>query len=152
MALSDVYKREVVRIAPETTARQAAILMRDKHVGTLIVVATQQGVERPVGILTDRDLVTKALTAREDPGHIDVRSIMSADPATAREGDDVLETIRLMEHAKVRRLPIVSANGHLVGVVSSDDLYRLLAEELNSLAHISPRQISAERLQQGGHG
>ena len=146
MALVDVCTRHVNRISPDATARQAACLMRDKHIGALVVVVSEGGRDVPVGIVTDRDLVTKALTAKDDPGHVTVRQAMTEHPTTARETDDVLETARVMEQASVRRLPLVDASGSLTGIVSVGDLYRLLAEELATLSRISPRQRSSERL------
>jgi CBS domain-containing protein len=109
--------------------------MRNQHVGALIVVEKKDGVARPVGILTDRDIVVAVIAVPgARPEGIRVGDAMSTDLATAREDDGLFEAVQRMSERAVRRLPVVGADGGLKGIVSLDDVLRVLAAELGQLA------------------
>jgi CBS domain-containing protein len=109
--------------------------MREQHVGALVVVETRDGVERPVGILTDRDIVVAVVAVPgARPEGIRVADAMSTDVAVAREDDGLFEAVARMSERAVRRLPVVGPDGGLKGIVSLDDVLRMLAAELGQLA------------------
>jgi len=138
---------EVVTTGRNTTVADAAKLMRERHVGTLVVVESDDGGKRPLGIVTDRDMVMEVLALDGDPYAETVEDIMVDDLATVRDEQDVREALELMRHRGVRRLPVVNSGGYLLGIVALDDLSRLLAEDMAALAAITAREQSREAAQ-----
>jgi CBS domain-containing protein len=145
MTIGEICTRVTVFTTRETTVGEAAKLMREHHVGTLVVVEQVNGGKRvPVGIVTDRDAVVEVMATGLDPNTITVGDIMAPDLVTARENEGVLETMQIMRYKGVRRLPIVGRTGELIGIVSIDDLLEVLAEELSELAKVSGREQARE--------
>ena len=139
MPVGEICNREVVVAERTTTIVEAARIMRRYHVGDLVVVDEVQGRRVPVGMVTDRDMVVEVI-AREQPfASCTVSAIMSATVVCVPETAGVIEAIQLMRSHGVRRVPVVDAGGALVGILASDDLLDLLAEELSALARIAPR-------------
>ncbi len=124
--------RAPVTVSASTTIVSAAKLMRDRHVGTLIVVAAGKA-RRPLGIVTDRDLVVGILAFDLDGMVFTVGDVMSRSLATLRETDGVEDAINRMRSKGVRRLPVVRATGGLVGIVALDDLLEHLAAQLTDV-------------------
>lgn len=122
--------RAPVTVPASTTIVSAAKLMRDRHVGTLIVVSSGKS-RRPLGIVTDRDLVVGVLAFDLDGTVFTVGDVMSRSLATLRETDGVEDAINRMRSKGVRRLPVVRATGGLLGIVALDDLLEHLAAQLN---------------------
>lgn len=115
----EVMSPHVVVIDGESTAADAARLMAANGIGDVVVIDEDR---HPIGIVTDRDIVVRALTA---PAHIDtpVREIMTETLLTVRSGARLDEVVRLMIDGAIRRLPVVD-DGHLVGVLTLGDLAR----------------------------
>ncbi len=145
MPIGEICSREVVFVRRDESIVQAAQLMREHHVGDVIVVDERDGTRVPVGILTDRDIVVEIVAKAVDPGAVTVADAMSAEVTMARESDGVYETIEHMREKGVRRLPVVNAKGALVGLVSLDDLLDLLGDEIGSLAKLVSREQKHER-------
>lgn len=136
MAVGEICSRVVVFARKGETLREAARVMREHHVGALVVVEERGGVRVPVGILTDRDIVVAAVAKGLDADGLRVEEVMSTDLATAVESEGVSECIARMRARGVRRMPVVDARGGLVGIVAADDFLDLLAEELSALARM----------------
>lgn len=145
MPIGEFCNREVVYATRDMTVLQAAKLMREHHVGTLVVADDSNGVRKPVGIITDRDIVVEVVALELNPDAPKVSEIMGLDLVTARENEGVFETIQKMRAKGIRRIPIVDDRGALVGIVSIDDLLELLAEEMNELAKIMAREQAVEK-------
>ncbi|MBI3043821.1 MAG: CBS domain-containing protein [Betaproteobacteria bacterium] len=144
-SIGQVCSREVVFATRETTVAAAAKRMRQHHVGSLVVVEDMDGGKRvPIGLVTDRDIMMEITAMGLDPAVITVGDIMDPEVVTARESEGVLETMEIMRYKGVRRLPIVGADGQLVGIVTIDDLLEILAEELGELTKIVAREQSRE--------
>jgi CBS domain-containing protein len=141
MAIGEICNREVVFARREDSVKDAAQLMREHHVGDLVIVDESNGQRIPCGIVTDRDIVVGVVAKGLDPDTLEVAEVAGAELVLARESDGVAETIELMRAKGVRRVPIVDARGSLVGIVTADDILDLLAEEMTALA----RMISRER-------
>lgn len=141
MGLSELCNRSVVVTLAKTSVEDAARLMREHHVGSLVVVEESARGRRPIGIITDRDIVIEVVAARVAPATVTVGEIMGPELVTAREGDEPWDTIALMRQRGVRRIPVVGADGLLVGIVTVDDLLEIIAEQLDGLAKV----ISAEQ-------
>ncbi len=144
MAIGEVCVRQVVYASPDTRVVEAARLMREHHVGNLLVAEESLGRRVPVGIVTDRDIVLEVLAADLDPHRLTVGDIMSTELVTVPETEGIFQTIQLMRAKGVRRVPVVDANGGLVGIAAVDDLLELLAEELTELAKLMVRERRRE--------
>jgi len=123
----------------------AALLMRQHHVGDLVVVQVRDGEKIPVGILTDRDIVVSVIALGLDPASLEVGDVMSDDLFTTDESEDVYELIERMRVRGIRRVPVVNRDGALSGIVSADDLLEFLAQEMGELSRIASHQQSQER-------
>mgnify|MGYP000279662449 CR=1 FL=1 len=145
MRIKEICSRVVVVAEPHTDLREAARLMRDHHVGALVVVEKREGVARPVGIVTDRDIVVEVVAATGvTPESLTVRDVMSSDLVLARETDGVFEAVERMQDSGTRRLPVISADGLLVGILTLDDVLRMLAGEMTALAIAAQRSVMRE--------
>jgi CBS domain-containing protein len=145
MSIGDLFRRGVVTCKRETPVDAVAALMRDQHVGDLIVVEADGQGERPVGIITDRDLVLEVLAPQVDTQAVTAGDIMSWELVQANVNDGVEEVIAVMCANGVRRLPITDEKGLLVGIVSVDDLIGWLAVSLQSLSRLTARERDIER-------
>lgn len=145
MSIGELCVRQVIAAPRSTSVLGAAMLMRRYHVGDIVVTGdTEDGRCRPVGIVTDRDIVLEVLAQELDATSLSVGDIMSVDLVTVREDEGVFQTIQLMRAKGVRRAPVVDDEGALVGIVSVDDFVALLAEELSELAKVIPREQKRE--------
>ncbi|HTT11532.1 MAG TPA: CBS domain-containing protein [Burkholderiaceae bacterium] len=144
MRIGEICTREVVYCTRATAVAEAAQLMRNNHVGDLIVVDQRDGCLFPVGIVTDRDLVLEVLAENVDPATVKAGDVMGPDLATVRDTDVVYDAIATMRSKGIRRLPVVDARGCLVGVLTADDVAEFLAEELSGIARVAPRQLQVE--------
>ena len=131
--LKDFATAVVAVVEPETTAVVAARLMRQHHIGALVVVDAELKVT-PVGIVTDRDLVLALMAEELDPAMFTVGDIMSVELVTATPEMDAMEALKLMRTQRVRRLVIIDEARRLVGIVALEDLLELVARELADLA------------------
>jgi CBS domain-containing protein len=144
MNMGEICNREVVIIDREDSILQAARLMREYHVGNVIVVDEQDGGRIPVGILTDRDIVRALVASEVALDKVSVGDAMSFDLLTVQEEDDIIETIKKMRHRGVRRVPVVNRAGELQGIVAVDDLMDLVCEELMELVGLIQHQANHE--------
>lgn len=144
MAIGEICNRKAVIAQRETTVLEASRLMRQYHVGDLIVVDDDSGKRVPVGIVTDRDIVLEVVSMELDTSVLTAGDIMGLEIATVKENEGVFETIRYMRTKGVRRLPVVDAQGALIGIVTLDDLLELLAEEMSELAQLISRERKLE--------
>jgi CBS domain-containing protein len=145
MSIGEICNRETVFTTKDSSISQAAQLMREQHVGDLVVVEEKGGRRIPVGILTDRDLVIEILAKNVDMNAVTVGDVMSSELLTARENDGLYETLQRMRAKGVRRVPVVDTGGVLAGIISADDLLDLLADELTTLARLLSRGQARER-------
>jgi len=122
MAIGKICNRKLVVAYLDSTVTEAASLMREHHTGSVIVVDHRGEGARPIGIITDRDLVVEVLAQGVPLDSVTLRDVMTVDPIIAREDDGVWETIQMMGAKGVRRIPVVNAQGLLIGIVTVDDL------------------------------
>ncbi len=145
MKVGDVCNREVVVVERNASIRDAARLMRDFHVGDLVVAESRDGRRRPVGILTDRDIVVGVLAKDVETGSVAVQDVMGGELVTTTDDESLLDAIQRMRAAGVRRAPVVDHEGMLIGILTVDDLIDLLSETLNDLSRLISREISQEQ-------
>jgi CBS domain-containing protein len=115
--IKDFMSRDVKVISPDTTIEEAARAMRDGDFGMLPVGEN----DRMVGAISDRDIAIRAVAAGKGPGTT-VREIMSEGVCWAYEDDTVDSAAKLMSEKQVRRLPVVSRDKRLVGIIALGDL------------------------------
>lgn len=134
MRVADLCTRRVICAERSLPLVAAAELMRRHQVGALVIVDGDG--ERPVAMLTDRDIVVGIVARGVDPGCSIVADAMSASLVACDENEDVLAAIQVMHGRGIRRLPVVDAGGRLVGMLSADDLTGGLADALAALARV----------------
>jgi CBS domain-containing protein len=118
---SEVMTRDPVCCEPEDAVTRVAEIMKQQDVGSVPVVESLNS-RRLVGIVTDRDLVTKVVAGRKDVETATVRDAMTPNPATCREDEDVDRAVSLMAERQVRRMPVVDAEGKLTGIIAQADV------------------------------
>lgn len=123
-----------IRATDELSA--AAALMRDRHVGYLVVADPLPlgGWSKPVGVLTDRDIVVEVLAKNLDPKAVTVEDIMTRSPVVVDESRSLDHALGEMRRVGIRRIPVVSATGQLIGVLSLDTVVEQLSKELAELS------------------
>ncbi|MBI1757386.1 MAG: CBS domain-containing protein [Fimbriimonas ginsengisoli] len=117
MNLSQVMTRNVQVVHPDTTLRDAALVMRNANIGMLPVVDG----ERVVGILTDRDLVVRGMAELRDPARARVRHVMTTDVVRVYEDQEMEDAIDVMGLMRVQRVVVVDRQERLLGVLSASD-------------------------------
>lgn len=145
MLLKDLCTTDVVCCTPESRILDAARLMRQKHVGDLVVVSESDGDQTPIGMVTDRDIVIEVLGKGLDPNTISVRDIMRSPTVIARDSDNAAQAIERMRVHGVRRIPVMTEDRKLVGIVSLDDLFRQLVADANAMVEVIAREQSHEQ-------
>jgi CBS domain-containing protein len=139
MSISDFSVHNVVCASRDTTALEASRLMRHHHVGDVVVVEETEGMRKPVGIVTDRDLVVEVMAGGVDPSAIKLGDLVLRAPVTVNRNASYADTVRLMAVNGVRRMPVVDSSGALVGIITLDDMLRQLASPLAALADLASR-------------
>ena len=136
MNVGEICERDTVTIRPQEDLLAAAQLMREKHVGFLIVVepAVAEGAWHPVGVLTDRDVVITVVAREANPRSLRVEDVMTRKPAQIQADESLDAALREMRRVGVRRLPVVGERGALYGVISLDDVLARHSDQLQYAA------------------
>lgn len=143
MPIKSVCNTKVVTIKKSASLEEVAHLMQKHHVGSVVVVEPFDGMMTPSGMITDRDI---ALTiGLMNPKSTRVEQIMQSQPITVSESDGIFETIVKMNQYGIRRMPVVYEDGSLCGVVSADDLFSLIGDEISKLSKITEIQQKNEK-------
>jgi signal-transduction protein with cAMP-binding, CBS, and nucleotidyltransferase domain len=135
--LRDIETSPAITCAPDAHITQVARIMREKRVGSVLVV---DGSAKVVGIVTDRDLVERVLASEREPS-TEVEEVMSRDVVCGHEEDDALRAADQMATRVCRRLPVLATDGRLTGVVSLDDLVLAFANPMQQLARAIGHEI-----------
>lgn len=143
MSTGTICVREVFFADPDETVEAIARRMHERAVGCLLVLDDDR---RPVGIVTDRDLVLRVLAAGRDPTTARVAEVMTRSPRTVSEETPIEQTLSLMRGFGIRRVPVVDRDGRLAGLVTLDDVLSLLAEELTTVGEVLTRQAPPRRM------
>lgn len=144
MPINECCNIGVVCCEASASIPQIAQLMRKHHVGDVVVVRHEGTARIPVGIVTDRDIVIETVAEQIDMDMLTAGDIMSSPLITVHENESFAESLRLMRHHKIRRLPIVDEKGVLYGIVTADDISHLLTLELSMLTATMTEQPAAE--------
>ena len=141
MRTRDYYRTEVATAGPAASVGELADAMADYAVGCVVIVDDR---ERPVGMVTDRDLTCRVIARGLDPGKTRAEDIMSRPLFTAAPSDRIEAVVERMRTAGVRRLP-VGRDERLTGLVSIDDLLVELGRELDDLGEAARRAVDNAR-------
>jgi CBS domain-containing protein len=146
MSVGQFCNRETIIVRKQDSITEAAKLMRQHHVGCLVVVEENaSGTPAPIGIVTDRDLVIEILAEEVNPEEVTIGDIMSSELVTAHENDRLWDTLQRMRIKGVRRIPVIDQHGALKGILTSDDLLEVLAGELGEMAKLINREMQREQ-------
>lgn len=138
-----ICSKPPVTVSPDTTVREAAHRMRSRRVGAVVMV---DGSGTPLGVLTDRDITVHVVAQGADPAAVRVGTLVRRKPTVIREDAGVLEATKLLSRRGIRRLPVVSKGGKLVGMISLDDLLMLLGSELGHIASTLASELGRPRI------
>jgi len=133
MTVGPICVREVDTTFEAEPVQVAAQRMHDRKVGTLVVVDEFQ---RPIGMLTDRDLAIRVVARGMDPFATTVGQVMTRGPRTVLQTSPIESALAVMRTTACRRLPVVDDDGKVVGLLSLDDILDLLAEEFGQIGKL----------------
>jgi signal-transduction protein with cAMP-binding, CBS, and nucleotidyltransferase domain len=132
MALVDCIRTDVVTASPEERVSDIARMMDEQNVGSVVI--ERDGC--PVGIVTDRDLALRVCARNVDPESTSVRDVMTCDPFVVDRNDTLWNVMASAREQGVRRFPVVDDDQRLVGIVTMDDVVRILASEMSCVTDI----------------
>ena len=143
MAIGTICTHRVITVDRGIDIAAAAAVMRENHIGYLIVT-DKSGGSTPIGVITDRDIVVKVTAKDVDPHALTVGDAMTRDPLTAAEDDGISETLHRMRRLGVRRVPVVGPRGQVTGVLSIDDVVDHLVSQLSDVAGSIRNELKLE--------
>lgn len=138
MSLTSLMTKEITSLPENATAMDAAKYMTDMNVGSVIITDEK---DKPVGIVTDRDIVTKVIANEKEANLVRLKEIMNSPVITINVEKDIIDATRLMAEYWIRRLPVVDQTGKIVGVLSLDDILIFLGQEIQNIANALKREI-----------
>lgn len=138
--IGELATEEVVTVHKGASVREAAGLMRDKNVGSVVVVEQDGERSLPVGMVTDRDVTYEVVALDLEPSDIGVGDVMSLDLVTVNRDTDLGAALRVMGQQGIRRLPVVDEEGYLTGVFSLDDALQELTGQLEDILLLVRRE------------
>jgi CBS domain-containing protein len=146
----DLCQRHVVTVRRHEELASAARMMRERNVGCLVVVepAGSIGGERPIGMLTDRDIVTAVIARDSDPRMVVVDDVMTRHPLTVWASSSVEDALLRMRAGSVRRVPVVDDRGRLNGILALDDIFEHVAQRAPVTATPIRREARFEQVAQ----
>lgn len=142
LKVENVMVVDVVTVQAEATVREAVELMNKNEIGCLVVIDEE---EKPVGIITERDLLKRVLAKRKDPVRTKVKDIVSKPLVTGTPHMGIEAAVRLMFKHKIKKLPVVE-NGWLVGLVTLTDLVRFQPQIIRVLKKLSSKQLPPKHM------
>ena len=145
MSIGEFCNREVIIVHKDTSIVEAAQLMRDYHVGALVVVENVSHNNIPLGLVTDRDMIIELIAKEVELSTVTVGDVMSTELYTVAETTDLMSTIRFMRQKGVRRVPVVNHKKELIGLIAADDVIELIAEQLTDLTNLINKEQQRER-------
>ena len=142
--LSMMCKFPVQTATRETTIAEAAQLMREGHAGALVVVDDGAKARKPIGIVTDRDIVVAIVALDLDPKIFLLDDLLNRPLVVGKGDQSIREGLAIMNAKGIRRLPVVNKAGALIGIVALDDLIGEMARDMKQVANVIEREITKE--------
>ncbi len=150
MRVADCCKRGVITVDATADIVDVAKTMRDEHVGFLIVIEDGDPKRKPIGVITDRDIVLQVCAKEVDPHAVTAVDIMSRDPLVAREDDDLNDVLQAMRLDGFRRVPVITGECALAGVIAVDDAVDIVAGLLCDISGSIRNEQRQERRRRTG--
>jgi CBS domain-containing protein len=144
MAIGEYCNASVVCCPANTSVADIAGLMREHHVGDVIVVGEDEQSRVPLGIVTDRDIVIEAVAPQVDLNLITAGDIMNTPLITIDACADLRDALQRMQEFKVRRMPVVREDGTLAGILTVDDVVSMLVTQLAMVTEVVIDQATIE--------
>jgi len=144
MKAGEFCNRDVVTATRDLSVLEVARLMREHHVGSLVIIEEVEGHARPVGILTDRDIVIEVIAKDIAVTGVTAGDVMTFSLLKVTEDENIFDVARRMRCRGVRRVPVITNAGELAGIIALDDLLGLLSQELSLLSTITTREAEQE--------
>lgn len=148
MKIGSICRRRVVTIDAASSLTQAAALMREHHVGALVVTSASAEGTHVRGIVTDRDLVIHVLARGSETAGVRVGELTGAAPFSVHEEDSLSDAIAAMKSHGVRRLLVTNSGERLCGILSLDDVVSACGDLIEGLAGViragAEREVAAE--------
>lgn len=145
MLVGSLCSLRAVCVSTGAPISDVACLMRDQHVGSVIVAEGESARERAIGMITDRDIIRAQYERTADLSQLSAGQVMTRNPLVLGEQESVDGAIAHLRARGVRRAPVVAPDGTLVGLISADDLLNHVARKLIGLAEIVASQRRVER-------
>lgn len=143
MHVGSICARSLATCPRDTSVVTLARQMRDAHLGEVIVVEERSGRICPVGVITDRDIVVRVAAAGRDPNCVTAGDLALDRCETILDAEMVYDAIGYMRDKRLHHLPVVDADGALVGMLRANDVGEFLASELMELTRIAPHHADA---------
>jgi CBS domain-containing protein len=137
MSVGRICTREVDTVGPTESSADAARRMRERQVGTLVVVDDRA---QPMGLVTDRDIAMRVVATGREAAQTPVVEIMTPMPTAVLDDTSIESALGHMRVGRMRRLPVVSGAGALIGIVTLDDILALIAEEFSLIGGLLERE------------
>lgn len=131
MPIKELARSDPIAATRKASIAQVAALMRDEGVGSVIIEEDGE----PVGVVTDRDVTVRVTAEGKDPDDVVAEDVMTPDPVTVERDVGLMEVTSIMAEHGVRRIPVVDG-GQLDGIITLDDVDRLLSDERQNLASV----------------
>ena len=147
MSIASICNRQVETARSSELVADVARRMTMRRVGSVVVVDERS---RPMGIVSDRDFMTRVIAAGRDPVRTPITEVMSAMPTTILDSTSIENALGDMRIGHLRRLPVVNGMNELVGIVTLDDILRLLAEELRTVEGLIDAEAPRHEAGDGG--
>ena len=146
LTAGELCNRVVTIAYPSMAIDEAARLMRERHVGCVVVVQEVSPRETAVvGVLTDRDIALGVVAADRDPHGMRVGDVMTRDVVKVREEDSLPDVLAAMRRKGVRRVPVTRPSDVLVGIIALDDIVAVLAQQMQAVAQAVGAAAGHER-------
>jgi predicted transcriptional regulator len=139
MNVRDICVRSVTTVGPNDSIRTAARRMLRQSVGTVVVVDPRSEEARAIGIVTDRDIVTRAVAPDRDLDDSPLSMVMSVPVQSVQEDMSLEEAVQKMTAKAVRRLIVTDSRGVLTGIVALDDVLETLVREVDAIGRLIVR-------------
>jgi signal-transduction protein with cAMP-binding, CBS, and nucleotidyltransferase domain len=133
MTVLECCRMDVVTASPDAKVIEVAELMNNSKVGCVVITGNDQF---PVGIVTDRDLVVRVIARGKDPKKTAIEEVMTRDPVVVEDGTGLFEAMQFIRDEGIRRLPIVDCDGKLAGIITLDDIIRLIGQEMQYIGDV----------------
>jgi signal-transduction protein with cAMP-binding, CBS, and nucleotidyltransferase domain len=133
MTVMECCCMDVVTASPDAKVTEVAELMSDTNVGCVVITGDDQC---PAGIVTDRDIVVRVVPVGRDPKKTPISEVMTGNPVVVEDGTGLFEAMQVIRDEGVRRLPIVDCDGRLSGIITLDDVIRLIGREMQCIGDV----------------